>query len=100
VERHADRAFAIVGVNTDGERDFYRRQNEDFGVTWRSAWQGSTHGPIPRQWGVRAYPTSYLLDAQHRVRYVNVSGRALEGAIEQLLRELEDAGSAVPAEAR
>jgi len=100
VERHKDRAFAIVGVNTDDERAFYRRQNEDFGVTWRSAWQGSTHGPISRQWGVRAYPTTYLLDAQHRVRTVNASGLALEAAVEALLRELEESGAGPPVEAR
>jgi len=96
VERHKDRPFAIVGVNTDGEKAFYRQQNEEFGVTWRSAWQGSTSGPIPSQWGVRAYPTTFLLDARHRVRFVSPRGEELDRAIEELLEEAEAPGGETP----
>lgn len=89
MERHKDRPFAIVGVNTDGDKDAYLKKAVEFGLTWRSAWQGSTGGPIPRRWGVRAYPTMYLLDAEHRVRYVNARGAQLDQAVETLLAELE-----------
>jgi hypothetical protein len=87
VERHKDQPFAIVGVNTDRDKAQYRSKAEEFGVTWRSAWQGSTSGPIPMRWGVRGYPTIYLLDAEHKVRYVNVRGEALAEAVAKLLAE-------------
>ena len=89
MERHKDQPFAIVGVNTDGDKEAYLKKAVEYGLTWRSAWQGSTSGPIPTRWGVRAYPTMYLLDADHRVRYVNARGEKLDQAIEQLLGELE-----------
>lgn len=89
MERHKDRPFAIVGVNTDRDKEKYKKGARDFGLSWRSAWQGGTDGPIPTRWGVQSYPTMYLLDAQHRVRFINARGDKLDRAIEQLLDELE-----------
>ena len=63
------------------------------GVNWRSSWQGSTSGPIPRAWGVKGYPTIYVLDAEGRIRYENVRGKRLGKVVEGLLAEMrEDAG--------
>ena len=88
VERHADQPFAVVGINTDGDKQEYLRLAEKHGVTWRSAWQGSTSGPIPTEWGVTSYPTVFVLDAQHRIRFVNARGARLGQVVDELLGEL------------
>ncbi len=87
VQRHANEPFAIVGVNTDGDKDEYRKKLADYGVTWRSAWQGSTSGPIPTQWGINSYPTIFVLDEDHVIRHVDARGPELERVVGELLEE-------------
>ena len=87
VERLKDEPFAIVGINTDDEKDDYERKVVEYGVTWRSSWQGSTGGPIPTQWGVTSYPTIFVLDANHVIREVDVRGAALGRVVDKLLAE-------------
>ena len=87
VERLKDEPFAIVGINTDRDKDDYREKVEDFGVTWRSAWQGSTEGEIPTRWGVDSYPTIFVLDAEHVLRAVNARGEKLGEVVDELLAE-------------
>ena len=93
VERHKDKPFAILGINTDSDRDEYRKLIEDNGVTWRSAWQGSTAGPIPTRWAIEAFPTKYLLDAKGVLRYADDElwgAESLDRAIETLLAEMDE----------
>ncbi len=87
VQRHADQPFAIVGVNTDRDKDKYKQQALDHGVTWRSAWEGSTDGPIPTRWGVYAYPTTLVLDVNHVIRAIGPRGEALSHLVDELLAE-------------
>ncbi len=89
VERLENEPFALVGVNTDGDADEYRRQLAEHGVTWRSSWQGSTEGPIPSGWGIDSYPTIFVLDADHVLRHVDVRCEQLGHAVDALLAELE-----------
>ena len=88
MQRHRDDPFALVGVNTDRSKDKYRKKAEEMGVNWRSAWQGSTSGPITAQWQVQAYPTTYVIDAEGRLRYRNVHGEDLDRAVAALLDEM------------
>ena len=88
VERLSDAPFALVGINTDSDKDDYRRQAEDMGVTWRSSWQGSTGGPIPTEWGVQGYPTLYLLDHEGRIAEIwtgNPGDAAIDEAVDRLV---------------
>ena len=90
VERHANEPFAIVGVNTDDDAQEYRQRAAEHGVTWKSAWQGSTRGPIPAGWGISSYPTIYVLDADHVIRHINPRGEKLEQVVDELLKELAE----------
>lgn len=92
VKRHAGSPFAIVGVNTDTDREAYARQLAARGVTWRSAWQGSTRGPLVTAWGIDSYPTRIVLDADHVIRHVGLRGEELERAVAELLAELGEPG--------
>lgn len=89
VERLKNRPFALIGINTDEKKDDYRKKAKEMGVTWRSSWQGSTAGPLPRAWGITSYPTIFVLDAQGVIRFMNVRGEELDKAVDKLLEELE-----------
>lgn len=90
-DRYKDRDFVIVGVATDEDKDEFRRLAEELDVDWVNAWDGSTDGPLSRAWGVGFYPTSYLLDAEGRIRKANLRMQYLGLAVKQLLAEHEGA---------
>ena len=96
VQRLKDEPFAILGVNTDDDKDEYRQKLAEHGVTWRSAWQGSTEGPIPTRWGINSYPTIFVLDAKHVIRRINARGEELGRVVDELLAEGEKAESGGP----
>lgn len=88
VERHANKPFAIVGVNSDKDRASLLQVAEKEKLTWRSFWDGGgTNGPIATRWNVTGWPTIYVLDADGRIRFKNIRGRDLDSAVDALLEE-------------
>ncbi len=87
VERYPSAEFAILGVNTDSDRDVFRARCAESGVTWTNLFQGSTSGPIPRAWGVDAYPTTFVLDPAGVIRSDAARGEELERLVAQLIAE-------------
>jgi len=90
VSRLADFPFAIVGVNSDSDRDMLAQTLKKEKITWRSFWNGpqGVDGPISRKWNVDGWPTLYLIDAEGKIRFKNVRGDELDAAIVELLAEL------------
>jgi hypothetical protein len=68
VERLKNEPFVLIGINTDPSKDLYREEAKKNGITWRSAIDGSTTGPICTKWGVDGFPTLYLIDAKGVIR--------------------------------
>jgi thiol-disulfide isomerase/thioredoxin len=70
-ESMAGKPFALVGVNSDGNRLNAKRAVEKEKVTWRSFWSGTNgwDGPIPTAWNVKAWPTVYVLDSKGTIRF-------------------------------
>ena len=91
VERMKNEPFALIGINTDGNRDEFKRACEKQGITWRSSFQGSTSGPLCTAWGVRSCPTIYVIDAKGVVRYMNVREDSLDRAVDKLVAECKSA---------
>jgi hypothetical protein len=89
VERLKNEPFALLGVNTDDAKDEYRAKVADYGVSWRSAWQGSTQGPWPTQWGIDSYPTIFILDEDHVIRAMDARGEELGRVVDGLLAEMK-----------
>ena len=90
VERLKNEPFALVGINTDKSKDDYRAKASEMGVTWRSAWQGSTGGVIPKKWGISAFPTLYLIDAKGVIRKIWIGGpqeAELDKEVDALVKE-------------
>jgi len=91
VKRLADEPFALIGVNSDRDLEELRPRLEEESITWRSFWNGpeGTAGPISTAWGVRSWPTIYVLDAEGVIRFKNVRGEAMDEAVDELLAEMK-----------
>jgi hypothetical protein len=89
VEKYADKPFAIVGINSDRDRDKLKERMAEEGITWKSFFDGGgTRGPIASAWNVSGWPTIYVLDAEGRIRFKDVRGEEMDAAIEELMGEL------------
>ena len=95
VKKYADSPFALIGVNSDRDKDKLAKRIAEENITWRSFWCGpaGTRGRIPRHWGVRGWPTIYVIDHKGVIRYKNVRGHAMDDAVDTLLAEMEEQGS-------
>ena len=89
VERLKNEPFALIGINTDPDKTEFKKQAAANGVTWRSAWDGSTRGPLCTAWGIKSFPTIYVLDAKGVIRYRDVRDQQMEEAVTKLLAELK-----------
>lgn|SRR5262245_28005836 len=89
VQRLEGKPFALIGVNSDTNRDQLKQVLIDERITWRSFWNGgSTGGPISRQWRVEGWPSIWVIDAKGVIRYRNVRGQAMDDAVDALLKEM------------
>ena len=91
VKKMEGKPFALIGVNSDPDREKLKKRLADEKITWRSFWNGpkGPEGPISKAWNVRGWPTIYLLDAKGVIRYKNVRDKQMEKAVDELLAELE-----------
>jgi len=79
VEQYRDRPFALLGVNSDRDREGIRRTVLEKRLSWRSFWDGgSTAGPISSAWNVAVWPTVYLLDHEGVIRFKSVRGERID----------------------
>ena len=89
VKRLKDKPFALVGVNSDDDREALKKVVEKESLTWPSFFDGGDAGPIARQWNVQSWPTIYVLDQKGVIRFKNKRDKALDAAVDQLLGEME-----------
>ncbi|MBS1715409.1 MAG: TlpA family protein disulfide reductase [Armatimonadetes bacterium] len=87
VARLKDRPFALIGINSDGDRSVLGKILKEQGITWRQAVDGSTEGPLAKKWGVRGWPTIYVLDKKGVIRFKDLRDKELEEAVMKLLAE-------------
>ena len=88
VKRLKDQPFALIGINSDKDREQLQEVLEKEKITWRSFWNGgSTSGPISTAWKVTGWPTIYVLDTNGVIRYRDVRGEAMDRAVDELLEE-------------
>jgi len=86
VERLQSEPFALIGVNTDSDKEKYREGALEHKVTWRSSWQGGTGGPLTKEWSVQGYPTVFLIDHKGVIREkwgFAPSGETLDAAVDK-----------------
>jgi hypothetical protein len=88
VKQLADKPFAIIGVNSDSELEEIREIVKEKNLTWRSFQNEQEFGEISDHWGIQGWPTIFLLDAEGKIRYRDLRGNEMDGAIEELLGEM------------
>ena len=91
VERLKDQPFALIGVNSDKDKDTLRARMTEENITWRSFWNGpeGTRGPISARWNVTGWPTIYVIDHEGVIRYKNVRGEKMDAAVDELLEKMK-----------
>ena len=90
VKRLENKPFALLGVNSDRDRQALKQVLQRENITWRSWWDGgSTGGPIATQWDIDGWPSIFVIDHKGIIRYRNVRGKELDTAVDTLLQELE-----------
>ena len=87
VKRLADKPFALIGINSDGDRSVVNKILEREKITWRNVIDGNTQGPIATAWNVHAWPTIYILDKEGKIRHRDLRDDELEKAVVTLLAE-------------
>lgn len=87
VERLKNEPFALLGINTDSDKDEYNKKAKEYKVTWRSAWEGSKSGPISTKWGIEGFPTLYLIDHKGVIQKMWLGGPE-EAELDKLIDEL------------
>ena len=92
VEKMKDEPFALVGVNSDPNKDELKPKYKEEKITWRSFWNGAegSTGPIAKEWEIQGWPTLYLLDADGNIRkrWVGSPGEVtLDKAVDNLVAE-------------
>ena len=48
VKRLADKPFALIGINSDGDRSVVNKILEREKITWRNVIDGNTQGPLEK----------------------------------------------------
>jgi hypothetical protein len=90
VKRLEGKPFALIGINSDANREQLKEVMKKEEITWRSWWDGgSTSGPIASTWNVHGWPTIYIIDEQGVIRDKNKRGEAMDKAVDTLLEKME-----------
>ena len=84
MKRHKQDAFALVAVNCHDSEEDFRKGAKDLDLQYASIFGGA---PIAEAWGVRGFPTVFVLDREGKIRFKDVRGKQLDEAVQRLLDE-------------
>lgn len=87
VARLKDEPFALLGINSDGDRSVLNKILTEQNITWRQGVEGSTEGPLATKWNVRGWPTIFVIDKKGVIRFKDLRDQELEDAVVKLLKE-------------
>ena len=93
MKRLADKPFALVGVNSDPDREAVMKRMKEEQMTWPNWWDdGRIDGPIHQTWQIAERPAIHILDARGVIRYKGIQPDEIDAAIDTLLDELAASG--------
>ncbi len=92
VKEMQGKPFALIGVNSDGNRDAIRKIVQEKNLNWRSFWNGpkGPSGPIAAAWNIRGWPTLYVLDEKGVIHYSGHDGNQAMAKARSLVSALDD----------
>jgi len=88
VQEMQGKPFALIGVNSDGDRKAIRKIVEEKNLIWRSFYAGRDPA-IPDLYNIDGWPTVFIIDAKGVIRYRDLRGDAINHAIKDLLKEMQ-----------
>ncbi len=92
-ERMRNKPFVLLGVDCGDARKKAARTIESEQMDWPSVWDGGGDvGPIQGKYNISEFPSVYVLDKQGVTRFINVRGKELDQAVDQLVAETAPAG--------
>ncbi len=86
------RPFSIVGVNSDS-KERLKELVKDGTTIWRNFTNEQADGKISTAWGVKGWPTLYLIDHKGVIRHKGLRGEEMEKVIKEMVTEAEAAKS-------
>jgi len=89
VKKFKGKPFALISVSADAKKETVTSFLEKNEMPWTHWWDGQ-RGSIGTELNVRYYPTIYVLDTKGVIRFKDVRDKAMEKAVETLLKEVED----------
>ena len=91
VKKLAGKPFALLGINSDQDRNALKEVLKKEEITWRSWWDGgNTSGPIASGWNVQSWPTLYILDHKGVIRDKTVGSKdGIDKIVEDLVKAAE-----------
>lgn len=89
VKKMEKEPFVLVGMNSEESPEKFAEAAKREQITWPCFFDGGgTDGPIATRWGVRSWPTTFVIDARGIIRYRDVRDDAMDRAVEALLAEM------------
>lgn len=88
VKKLAGKPFALVSVSADQKKEALTDFLKEEPMPWTHWWEGGD-GKNLKTWNVRYFPTIYVIDAKGVIRYKGVRGKAMDEAVETLVKEAE-----------
>ena len=88
MEKYADEPVVLLGVNSDDELATIQEAKVREELHYRTWWDGSTSGPISEAWNVWGWPSTFVMDADGVIRFVNKRQEGMFGAVDRLLEEM------------
>ncbi len=92
LDLYKDQNVVLLGANSDSRLRTVRAAKEREGLSYRTWWDGGTDGPIATAWDVRTWPSTFILDAEGVIRFVDKRENEMILAVDRLLEE-EKAGT-------
>jgi hypothetical protein len=90
VTKLSGKPFVLLGVNCGEEKEKVKAVVEKEQMTWRSWWDADDPmGPISISYNISHLPTIYVIDHEGVIRYIDVRGKKLDDAIDELLAQVE-----------
>jgi len=88
VKQLANKPFALLGVNSDGDLDKIRETIKEKKLTWRSFQNDEgVDGVISDGYAIEGWPTLFVIDAKGVIRWTGHGGD-FDKVIEELLGEM------------
>jgi hypothetical protein len=93
VKKLEGKPFAVVGVNSDDDREKAKVNIKNENLTWRWFWIGGKIGSISMKWNAHSWPTIYVLDDKGVIRVKCLGTPPDNQAFDELVEELVKAAA-------